>query len=293
VKVVPFRGKQAQLLTNRIRYLLDELENCLDVDGLASQGAVQEVSTFLVEAAWGDEQKGNTNVYKGLHDRITRRIAHNRDTYKLSIGTRELLAKLTSDSIDIQFSLGRIHGVTVVIPLTPEGMRRYKSKELAFSELSEKEIVPYTESKYRCHEVILSTVVHFPSIKKLPAFQPSPEEEYEFECPFPYGAFDVLINLLKHLALFLPGIEIQSESPPAVSSETGLLPSILCPISGKGLGEPNLETAGFRLIGYDKNQNKMYEFDFADINDVDTPIKRRVRMLETVALLKRACVRPV
>lgn len=292
VDIVPFRGRPGRVLWERIGENVKQVPNWLDHDGLPRLEHTLDFVNFFMDAAWCEDVAGTGRQrrFASRRERIENRWAHNQHIYRLSVGNRRIDVLVEYGKVQERFSLGRVRGCTAVLPLCSEGAHRYLAREKAYGDLDEEDILPYSPDPYRTQWLLINSVVHFPSIRRLEAYQemrletPPPSIPFVGEDPPTLSGYGVLVDLFAHVERFAGRLIVESETPPRVVAERlgAVYPRILCPVTGHGVGEPELLAAGFADIGGDKFGNTVYVFDIREINREDAAPRRRQRMLRTV-----------
>jgi hypothetical protein len=297
---VQFLGNKGRILWNRVGSKLPNLQGWLLPNGLPKVDHYLDWIDFMLDAAWGKDPSLTGTIpnsrFTTRMERIKHRYKHNPRIYLLSTGSEETLIEVESINTHLTFSMGKVRGLTAVMPLTRDGTIGYFRREKAFGDLDGTDLIGHAEHKQTATFVLINTVLHFPSIVYLESFlgEIEPTESLDFamipvsSTPREYGGTGVILDLFRHIASFLPQIQVISDDPPQIQpSNDGAYPCIFSPISGNGMGEAELKAAGFWEEGTDLKSNTLFTFNLADLNKEKVPIARRTRMLKTIRLLNK------
>lgn len=215
------------------------------VDYLAGRprlAAIAALMDFMLTAAFGPSPF-HIQHYGSRRRRLESLLAHNPAIYRLCPSPEPIQVVVREKGREVQWDLGRVGGFTAILPLTPEGSKVYESGSTSPREFSPTD---HLSSAGECHSdrcLLISGVMHLPSIPLL-FDEPSRRQRLP-------GATRVLYLLLDHFARMLPVLEGDTGADDVV---------VYSPITGLGMGEALLKTAGFRSEGLDSLGNRKYVF---------------------------------
>jgi hypothetical protein len=297
---VQFLANKGQTLWNRVGSKLPKLHEWLLPDGQPKEANYLDWIDFMLDSAWGKDPSftgaSPDSRFTTRLERIQHRYKHNHRIYLISTGSEDTHIELEVNKTRLKFSMGKVRGFTAVMPLNREGTIRYFRRERAFGDLDKTDLLAHDDYTQPATFVLINTVLHFPSIIYLESFlgDIEPIESLDFamipvsSTPREYGGTGVILDLFRHIASFLPQIDLITDDPPQIRPlSDGTFPCIFSPISGNGMGEPELKAAGFWEEGTDLKSNTLFTFNMADINKEQVPLTRRKRMLKTVRLLNK------
>jgi hypothetical protein len=258
--LITFKGRAAESLWNHVKDHLDLLAFVHDLESRdQDKRRVAEVAmvAFMVTAAWGYNPVSDAR-YGSRFGRFLYLSRINRNIYRIAKTVSNVAVQVHRASGVETFYLGRACGFSAAIPLTATGFEHYCLNSKAMSELDECDIVPSPYEKNSIQFVLISGVVDF---RSLPAY-------LEGIRLFPRTAHALLAGLAKQIGDFIPEVRLWHDRG-VVYAETRSqhkLPTILCPLSGRGMGKELLETAGFLPEGDDARRNHVWTLDFEEIN---------------------------
>jgi hypothetical protein len=266
---IQFTGVAAERLTanlgGRIALLKEAVES-LRRNGPDDPLAKAWMVECLVCAAWGVND-GPYKPYGGRIQRFEQLSRYNEHIYCLTRSDRPVVLSIRrSDGRWEDIDFGDVTGFSAVLPLTVDGFRHYFFRTKAATELVEEDIVP---GGYRPHSVdfvMLAAAVDVPTLRRYLRGV----SEFPAKSPSHGGTIHRLFaDMARQLGRFLPFVKLTMDEKGLVRAEsgrpTGRLPTLVCPLSGRGMGEPNLEKAGFEYEGRDKRGNALWKLDFDDL----------------------------
>ena len=271
---VRFLGETGRVLWERVREHAWLLENVADLESPNAERrsvAQARMATFLFTAAFGYYHI-NDKEYEHRSKRFEYLARLNPDIFQFSWSNRERIAVFGKYGAG---SLGRILGVSMVLPLTEKGYEAYTSNEVMPHEFREAHIVVSPYKPHTVDYVMIGGAVSVLCIK-------TGEIVSERRSP------SLMMRMIDQVARFIPrfrvsenawgGEFVEGDSP-------GKLPVVLCPLSEKNTTEQLVQRAGFEWDGYDQLGDKVYVFRVSDINDPTTTPDRRASMLSTAKMM--------
>jgi len=218
------------------------------------QEAEVRMVSFMLSATFG---------YASKLERLRSLSAWNSDIFQVAYSTEEELAvlDLSTDDEPQVLKLGRCRGFSAVIPLTRSGFSAYMLHGARIGELNiEKDVVKHPYERGSVDFVALTGAVDFSALPQYLA------GDRDFSVIAPH----VLGNLARQIAGFLPPVEMKRTELGLLKGRTSpgrRMPAVLCPLSGVGMGQRLLETAGFEgLPGQDAGGNVVWYLDLEDLN---------------------------
>lgn len=298
---IEFYGDAAKILWSNIRDHLElvELANAQigSHDETIRRQGVASMVAFMITAAWGYQSRFKQNadgsvLYDSLEGRLAYLLNLNPAIYRLSKSNRpvELLIFLDDHTPLPPIELGYYDGFSAVLPLTKAGYLAYSLGGVPISELMGDHIVRYPH-KPRCVEYL--AITGLVDCKALPEYL-NPENPKN---RFPRRARRLLDELAGQIRYFVSAMDVYKDQHGMIYCERvdGYeRPLLFSPLSGKGMGEDMLETAGFRPIGgVDQRKNVIWQLDFKDLNGRRVEPERLVQIVRAAHFVSRNLPSPV
>ena len=270
-----FLGETGRVLWERVRehaWLLENVADLQSPDAEKRSVAQARMATFLFTAAFG-YYNINDKEYEHRSKRFEYLARLNPDIFQFSWTNREQTAVFGEYGAR---SLGRILGVSMVLPLTEKGYEAYTLNEVMPHEFRETHIVVSPYKPHTVDYVMIGGVVSILGIE-------TGEIVAEGRSPGPTR------RMIEKVARFIPRFRVSENAWGGEFVEgdsSGKLPVVLCPLSEKNTTEQLVQRVGFEWDGYDQLGDKVYVFRVSDINDPTTTPKRRQAMLHTARLME-------
>ena len=259
---VTFPGESGRKLLDNIKHhlaLIDDAPTWRSMSAEERVTAEVRMVAFMVTAAWGYPWVSDP-TYGSRLNRFLYLSSINRWIYNVTCYEDEhLIVDVRGDGIERSLNLGPAQGFSAVMPLTQEGYDAYMEKRLSPTQLTEPHIVPQAQSLHNTDYMMITGVVHFPSLVS----------ERRLEGKTIPSAYPVIVDLLRQIGRFSPKLTIIGETVQVEGDASRPPPTILCFISGQGMGEPLLKKAGFVQEDEDKTGNRKYVLRLGSIHQPD------------------------
>lgn len=298
---IEFHGEAAKILWSNIRGHLDLLESAKALmvsgnEGLRHRGIAFMVA-FMISAAWGYQGRfkqciDGSVLYDSLEGRLAYLLSLNPAIYRLSKSKRpvELHIFLDDHASLPPVELGHHDGFSAVLPLTKEGYLAYYMAGIPISELMDEHIVRHPHEPRSVEYLAITGMV---DCKALPEYL-NPENPKN---QFPRRARRLLDELAGQIRHFASAIDVYKDQYGKIYCESvdgHERPLLFSPLSGRGMGEDILETAGFRSIpGVDQRENVIWELDFKELNTRRVEPERLAQILRAAHFVSRNLPSPV
>lgn len=302
LQVIEFRGEPAKILWANIENHLGLLEAAKTLmasgqDAMKRRGIASMVS-FMMTASWGYQKRAakfagdGTLLYDSLEGRLAYLLSLNSAIFRLSKSKLpvELNVLLDEHGHIAPIELGHYDGFSAVLPLTERGYLAYSVGGVPVSELMDEHIVREPHKTRSVEYLAITGVV---DCKALPEYL-SPENPKN---RFPRRARRLLGELAGQIRYFASAINVYQDQHGIIycqGVEGHKRPLLFSPLSGRGMGEDILETAGFRpLSGIDQRRNVIWQLDFEELNGRRVDARRLKQILTSAHFVARNLPNPL
>ncbi len=272
---IEFRGESASILWANIKDHLDLLEAAKALlasdDNADKRRGIASTVAFMSTAAWGYQNRSHKDddsdvyIYQTLEGRFAYLLEQNSAIFRLSWTDRPIELHIFLDEHDPipPIKLGHYDGFSAVLPLNRCGYLAYNLGGVPVSELMEEHIV---KEPHEPNSVEYLAITGLVDCKALPEYL-NPENSKN---RFPRRARRLLNELAGQIGYFASTINVYKDQYDIIYCE-GVdgreRPLLFSPLSGKGMGEDVLDTAGFSpLKGFDQRGNVIWMLDFGELN---------------------------
>jgi cation transport regulator ChaB len=300
-KVIEFRGEPARILWANIKDHLGlseaaKAQMASDDDADRRRGVASMVS-FMMTCAWGYQKRtakyarNGALLYDSLEGRLAYLLSLNSAIYRLSWSRRPVELHVFLDEYEHMppIELGHYDGFSAVLPLTERGYLAYNVGGVPISELMNEHIVREPHAPRSVEYLAITGLV---DCKALPEYL-SPDNSKN---QFPRRARRLLNELASQILFFASSINVYKDQHDIIYCE-GVdghqRPLLFSPLSGRGMGEDILETAGFRPLGLDERRNVIWQLDFEELNGRRVDPERLKQILRSAHFVARNLPSPV
>jgi hypothetical protein len=299
---IEFRGEPARILWANIKDHLDLLEAAKTLlasdENAARRRGIASMVAFMSTAAWGYQTRTKKYndygicIYQNLEGRFAYLLDLNSAIYRLSWTRRPVELRIFLDEHDPipPIGLGHCDGFSAVLPLTKRGYLAYSVGGVRISELMDEHIVGEPHEPNSVEYMAITGLV---DCRALPEYLNSQNPKNLF----PRRARRLLNELAAQIRYFASAINVYRDQDDFIYCEgvSGRKrPLIFSPLSGRGMGEDLLGTAGFRpLSGWDQEGNVVWVLDFEELNGRLIEPGRLSQILKSSRFVARNLPNPV
>ena len=298
---IEFRGEPARFLWANIKDHLNLIETAKTLmtsdDGATRRRGIASMVAFISTAAWGYQNRrpkydGSVCLYDNLEGRFAYLLNLNSAIFRLSRTKRPVELRIFLDEHDSipPIELGHYDGFSAVLPLTERGYLAYSVGGVPISELMDEHIVREPHEPNCVEYMAITGLV---DCKALPEYL-NPENPKNL---FPRQARGLLNELACQVGYFASSINVYRDQHSIIYCE-GVggrkRPLLFSPLSGRGMGEDILDTAGFKPIsGWDQRRNVVWVLDFDELNGQQIETYRLKKILKSACFVAKNLQRPV